>query len=119
MKTFITLEALLDLVNEVAQEAKDFGCLAHSAPKASLSNALNELLSQQYALQGEVARLKPLCQQDAGPLYTEVQLKRAVRDALEEASQAAVDAVAFNGGPIQTEAHVREAIRALIKEIGT
>ena len=52
-----------------------------------------------------------------GALYTEAQLKQALRDALEQAAQVAVDAVAFDGGTVQMEAHVREAIRKMIGEI--
>ena len=49
--------------------------------------------------------------------YTEVQLKQAIKDVLEQAAQEATDAIAFNGGTVQMEAHVREAIRKMIGEI--
>ena len=48
--------------------------------------------------------------------YTAAQMIEFRNAALEEASQAAVDAVAFNGGTVQTEAHVRQAILALKEE---
>ena len=50
-------------------------------------------------------------------LYTEAQLKQALKDVLEQAAQEATDAIAFNGGTVQMEAHVREAIRKLKDEI--
>lgn len=34
---------------------------------------------------------------------------------IEECTEAATDAVAFNGGGVQMEAHVRQAIRSLAK----
>ncbi len=58
---------------------------------------------------------------DYSPVFSESQLiryaKQYGRDLLEEAEQAAVDAVAFNGGTVQTEAHVRQAIRAMKETI--
>ena len=50
-------------------------------------------------------------------LYTEAQLKQALKDVLEQAAQAAVDAVAFTGGTVETEAHVRWVFRKMIGEI--
>ena len=44
-------------------------------------------------------------------------LEQLTKDVLEQAAQAATDAVAFNGGTVQMEAHVREAIRKMIGEI--